>query len=213
MTLQNLLAFSAVAALAILSPGPAVLLTLRNGATQGARSVLWSALGNVSGVFCLSVAAMLGLGVILKSSVLLFGATKLAGAAYLLYVGIRHLFGHAIAVPTDASARERAAPMSRRALYREGFLIAATNPKAILFFTALFPQFVDATAPTAPQFLLLTGTFMTISYTAHLGYALIARRAQHVLARPLFATWLNRVVGAMFIFFATLLLTLQRRAL
>jgi threonine/homoserine/homoserine lactone efflux protein len=213
MTLQNLLAFSAVAALAIASPGPAVLLTLRNGATRGARSVLWSALGNISGVCCLSLAAILGLGVILKSSALLFSATKLAGAAYLLYVGVRHLLGHAAALPAATSAVTRAARVAPRDLYREGFLIAATNPKAILFFTALFPQFIDPAAPTAPQFLVLTATFMSISYASHLGYALLARRAQHVLARPAFATWLNRVVGAVFIFFATLLLTLQRRAL
>jgi threonine/homoserine/homoserine lactone efflux protein len=212
MNLQTILAFAAVATLAILSPGPAVLLSLRNGATLGARSVLWSALGNICGVCCLSIAAILGLGVILKSSALLFGAIKVAGAAYLFYVGVRHLLGHSVVVAgqMDQDADLVATPAHH--LYREGFLIAATNPKAVLFFTALFPQFIDAKAPVLPQFLILTGIFMAISYVSHLGYALIASRAKGALLRPFFATWLNRIIGAAFVFFGGLLLALRRHA-
>ncbi|HZP67372.1 MAG TPA: LysE family translocator [Rudaea sp.] len=211
MHLQTLLAFAAVAAMAILSPGPAVLLSLRNGATLGARSVAWSALGNISGVTCLSAAAMLGLGVVLKSSVLLFGIVKLAGAAYLFYVGWRHLRGQAVLVAETDPQRRAAAPRAA-ALYREGFLIAATNPKAVLFFTALFPQFVDATQPVMPQFLILTGVFVAISYIAHLGYATVAARAKGVLVGPFFAKWLNRIVGTAFMTFGALLLTLRRQS-
>jgi threonine/homoserine/homoserine lactone efflux protein len=212
MNLQTILAFAAVATLAILSPGPAVLLSLRNGATLGARSVVWSALGNISGVCCLSIAAMLGLGVVLKSSALLFGAIKIAGAAYLFYVGVRHLLGRTIVMATPADQEtDSVAPPAHR-LYREGFLIAATNPKAVLFFTALFPQFIDAKAPVLPQFLILTGIFMAISYVSHLGYAMIASRAKGALLKPFFATWLNRIIGAAFVFFAALLLALRRQA-
>ena len=212
MNLQTILAFAAVATLAILSPGPAVLLSLRNGATLGARSVLWSALGNICGVCCLSIAAMLGLGVILKSSALLFSAIKLAGAAYLFYVGVRHLLGHAVVVTTQNEQDADSVATPAHLLYREGFLIAATNPKAVLFFTALFPQFIDAKAPVLPQFLILTGIFMAISYVSHLGYAMIASRAKGALLRPFFATWLNRIIGAAFVFFGALLLVLRRQA-
>jgi threonine/homoserine/homoserine lactone efflux protein len=211
MNPQTLLAFAGVAALAILSPGPAVLLSLRNGATLGAHAVKWSALGNISGVCCLSIAAMLGLGVVLKSSVLVFGVLKLVGAAYLFYVGIRHLRGRAVLAPVDARAPHAKAPR-RRDLYREGFLIAATNPKAVLFFTALFPQFIDAQQALLPQFVLLTSVFMSISYAAHLGYALVAARARGALLRPFFATWLNRLIGAAFVAFGGLLLALRRQA-
>jgi threonine/homoserine/homoserine lactone efflux protein len=208
---QTILAFAAVATLAILSPGPAVLLSLRNGATLGARSVLWSAFGNISGVCCLSIAAMLGLGVILKSSVLLFSAVKIVGAAYLFYVGVRHLLGHAVIVPRLADQEAASAEPSRHSLYREGFLIAATNPKAVLFFTALFPQFIDAQTPVLPQFLILTTLFMAISYASHLGYAMIASRAQGMLLKPFFAKWLNRIIGAAFIGFGAILLALRRQ--
>lgn len=212
MTPQTLLAFSTVAALAILSPGPAVLLSLRNGATHGPRAVLWSALGNISGVCCLSIAAMLGLGVILTSSVILFGLIKLAGAAYLFYVGVRHLLGHAVTLPAESGSTTAEPVVRRRDLYREGFLIAATNPKAVLFFTALFPQFIDAHQAVLPQFLLLTGVFMAISYIAHLGYANMAARARGALLKPFLAKWLNRIVGAAFVAFGALLLAVRRQA-
>ena len=211
MHLQTLLAFATVAAVAILSPGPAVLLSLRNGATLGTRSVAWSALGNICGVICLSAAAMLGLGVVLKSSVLLFGLVKIAGAMYLFFIGLRHLRGHAVVVRAQKDPMTHSAPPPAGALYREGFLVAATNPKAVLFFTALFPQFVDATQPVLPQFLILTGIFVAISYVSHLGYATLAARAKGVLVGAFFSRWLNRIVGAAFMVFGALLLTLRRQ--
>ena len=156
--------------------------------------------------------AILGLGVVLKSSALLFSAIKIAGAAYLFYVGVRHLLGRAVVVParTDQGADSVATPAHH--LYSEGFLIAATNPKAVLFFTALFPQFIDAKAPVLPQFLILTGIFMAISYVSHLGYAMIASRAKGALLIPFFATWLNRTIGVAFVFFGAILLALRRQA-
>lgn len=211
MSPQTLLAFAIVAALAILSPGPAVLLSLRNGATHGTRAVMWSALGNISGVCCLSIAAILGLGVVLKSSVMVFGLLKIAGAAYLFYVGLRQLRASSVVKPAVAG-RDRPPRMRRRDLYREGFLVAATNPKAVLFFTALFPQFIEAHRPVFPQFLLLTLVFMAISYATHLFYATLASRAHGALLKPLLAKWLSRVTGVVFMAFAALLLTIRRPA-
>lgn len=212
MNTQTILTFAAVAGISIMTPGPSILLTLRNGATFGARSVVWSALGNICGVFCLSAAAILGLGVLLTSSALLFGVVKLIGALYLFYVGVRHLFGRAtVLAEGSGSGRSETAP-SRRMLYREAFLTAATNPKAVLFFTALFPQFVNAQAPLTPQFFILTGIFMTLSYMTHLSYALLASRARGVFSKPTFSKWMNRVVGGVFISFGTMLLTLRRQA-
>ena len=212
MNLQTILAFSAVAGVAIVSPGPATLLALRNSVTFGVRTVIWSSLGNVSGLFCLSAAAMLGLGVLLKSSELLFDAVKLAGALYLFYVGVKHLFGHtSVLASNDAESGASAAPLPYR-LYLEAFLTASTNPKPILFFTALFPQFIDAQAPLVPQFFVLTGIFMGLSFLSLLSYALLAVRARRLLVRPQFARWVNRGVGATFISFGLALLALRRQA-
>ncbi|WP_211474114.1 LysE family translocator [Collimonas humicola] len=212
MNTQTILTFTAMAALSILSPGPSILLSLRNGATYGPRSVMWSGLGNISGVFCLSTAAILGLGVLLKSSALVFGVVKLIGAGYLFYIGVRHLFGRGAVLAVEAEAGKEEVPPKRRQLYGEAFLTAATNPKAVLFFTALFPQFISAKTALLPQFLILMAIFMTISYSTHLSYAFIASRARGMLVKPLFAKWLSRFVGAAFIGFASLLLTLRRQA-
>ena len=210
MNIETLVAFSTVAGLAIASPGPAILLALRNGITSGLRAVVWSSLGNITGLFCLSAAAMLGLGLLLQSSAVLFGLIKILGALYLFYIGIRHLLGGSwlLDEKTAQAAQEKArAPYK---LYREGLFLAASNPKAILFFTALFPQFIDAREALLPQFLILTSLFMVLSFTALLTYAAIATRAKSALLRPGFATWFNRVAGAAFISFAALLLTLRR---
>ncbi|HYD80094.1 MAG TPA: LysE family translocator [Paucimonas sp.] len=211
MSIHTIFTFIVVAGLTIATPGPAILLSLRNGASYGVASVAWSALGNVCGVCCLSTAAMFGLGVVLKSSALLFGLLKLAGAGYLLYLGVRSLLGGSRSLAYSPEPEERAMP-SRRRLFAEAFLTAATNPKALLFFTALFPQFINPDAALAPQFLVLTGIFMALAYLTHLAYAIAASRARKMLRRPGFAKWLNRTVGATFIGFAALLLAARRQA-
>jgi threonine/homoserine/homoserine lactone efflux protein len=210
MNLHTALAFSSIAGLAIISPGPAILLALRNGVNFGLRSVLWSSLGNICGIFCLSAAAMLGLGLLLMSSALLFGMVKLLGALYLFYIGIRHVFGHATALGTaldDTGPQGTPRPWQ---LYREAVLVAATNPKAILFFTALFPQFISADQPLLGQFLLLTGIFMALSFCSLISYAFIASRARGVLREARYARWVNRLVGSVFIAFGALLLAMRR---
>ncbi|WP_394778282.1 LysE family translocator [Undibacterium sp.] len=212
MHTQTLAAYAAIAALSIVSPGPSILLSLRNGASFGARSVLWSAFGNISGVFCLSAAAILGLGVLLKSSAILFAVVKVLGALYLFYIGAKQLFSKTSAIAYESKTDMASVSPGPRKLYMEAFLTAVTNPKAVLFFTALFPQFVSSQDPLAPQFFTLTGIFMALSYTTHLSYALLASRARNLLLKPRFAKWMNRVVGSVFIGFGTLLLALRRPA-
>ena len=211
MQLHTLVAFAAVAAVAILSPGPATLLALRNSMAWGPRTAVWSTLGNVCGLFCLSAAAMLGLGVLLQSSAVLFGVVKLLGAGYLFYVGIRQLTGRGVTlVPAEGDAP--LAPPRRARLFGEALLTASTNPKPILFFTALFPQFLDAHAALLPQFLVLIGLFCGLSFVSLVTWALLASRARALLARPRFSLWLGRSVGAIFVAFGAALLTLRRQA-
>lgn len=184
------------------------MLAIRNGAAGGLRAVLPSTLGNVTGLFLLSAAAMLGLGVVLQSSAMLFTLLKLAGAAYLLYLGLRHLLGRStIAPPADASAP---APRSAGRLYSEAALVATLNPKPILFFTALFPQFLNAAEPLLPQFFILTGIFTGMSLVSLLAYGTLAHRARRLLRQPRIVTWINRLVGAIFITFGLALLRLKR---
>jgi len=212
MNIETVLAFSAVAGLAILSPGPAILLALRNGVTFGMRAVIWSSMGDITALFCLSAATMLGLGLLLKSSALLFSIVKVLGALYLFYVGVRHLFGRASTLGAEASHPSNSKTHSPFLLYREAFFMAAINPKPILFFTALFPQFISAQESLLPQFFILTSIFMALSFFTLLAYAMVAARAKNVLQKPYFVKLINRIVGGVFISFGAALLALRRPA-
>jgi threonine/homoserine/homoserine lactone efflux protein len=154
---------------------------------------------------------MLGLGVLLESSAVLFGMVKVVGAMYLFYIGSRQLFGSSSAISGVVDEAMKLPRPKRRHLYREAFLTAVTNPKPIFFFTALFPQFINESAPLLTQFFVLTGIFVSISFASLLIYALLASRATVFLARPRFAKWVNRIFGGIFIAFGAALLTLRRQ--
>lgn len=212
MDSHSLLAFTLVAAIAIASPGPATLMAINNSLAHGQRSAVWSSLGNGSGLFCLSAAAMLGLGALLASSEVLFNAVKIIGAAYLFYLGVRQLLKKSQMLEAGADAgvaKQRPTPMK---LYKSAFLTAVTNPKATMFFTALFPQFIDQGAALLPQFLILTGIFVALSLVSLTLYAALASRAKGVLTRPSLSRWVSRVVGTTFIGFGAAILTMRRQS-
>ncbi|UVJ45650.1 LysE family translocator [Pseudomonas sp. LS1212] len=211
MDLHSILAFTLVAAIAIASPGPATLMAINNSLAYGPRYALWSSLGNACGLFCLSAAAMLGLGALLASSEWLFNAVKIMGAGYLFYLGAKQLFKKSPMLADDVRADRNESRPSRSKLYKSAFLTAATNPKATMFFTALFPQFIDQSAALLPQFLLLTSIFMALSLVSLSLYAALASRAKGMLTRPEFSLWVSRLVGSTFIFFGAAILTMRRQ--
>lgn len=212
MDLHSILAFTLVAAIAIASPGPATLMAINNSLAHGQRSAVWSSLGNASGLFCLSAAAMLGLGALLLSSEWLFNAVKILGAGYLFYLGVKQLLNKRPMLTADSGDGVQKARPTRLKLFKSAFLTAVTNPKATMFFTALFPQFIDQGAALLPQFFILTGIFMALSLSSLSLYAALASRAKGVLTRPALSRWVSRVVGATFIGFGTAILTLRRQA-
>lgn len=197
MALTPWLLFCALALVTAFSPGPAVLLAVTNSATLGMRKALLSSAGNAAGVFLVSATAMLGLGALLKTSAWLFGALKIVGAAYLIYLGIRqwrsrlNIFDQA-AMPTDVR------PQTPLRLFLQGLLVAATNPKSILFFTALLPQFMAPDAPVLRQFFALTLTFAACTVLSHFFYVALARGMSRWFAHEARARWFNRLAGTMF---------------
>jgi len=211
MDAHSILAYVLVAAIAIASPGPATLMAINNSLAYGPRSALWSSLGNACGLFCLSAAAMLGLGALLASSEWMFNVVKIAGAGYLFYLGAKQLFKKTPMLAADVPADQKVSKPSRLKLFKSAFLTAATNPKATMFFSALFPQFIDQSAALLPQFLLLTSIFMGLSLTSLSLYAALASRAKGVLKRPRFSLWVSRAVGSTFIFFGAAILTMRRQ--
>ncbi|MDX6523498.1 MAG: hypothetical protein QOI17_1011 [Gaiellales bacterium] len=149
----TLLAFAATALVLLLIPGPAVLYIVSQSVEHGRRAGLVATLGVHAGTMVHIAAAALGLSAILVSSSLAFGAVRLIGAAYLIYLGLRTLL--------DRSGGEGAAPAPREArlgrIFRQGVLVNVTNPKTALFFFAFLPQFVDPHGAAVPEQIVALG--------------------------------------------------------
>lgn len=199
-----------VAMVAIVSPGPAILLAINNSVMYDMKAVAFSTLGNVLGLFTLSAAAMLGLGVVLKTSAILFMAFKILGALYLVYIGIKQ-FRNLSNVFEKMSLNHQKSKSEYIAIFRKGYLVCVTNPKPIIFFTALFPLFIDAEASLVPQFFILTLTFMSLSYMTLMSYAFFAKSLKFWFTKGNRATWFNRISGLFFMGLGVALLGLERK--
>lgn len=197
MSLSTWCIFVAVAIAAILSPGPAVFLAISNSVNFGWRRVGYSCLGNVLGLLVISSLTMAGLGALLKTSAAAFMVLKLVGAGYLIFLGQRQW--RARASVFSQTEGQPAGARSNRGLFLQGLLVALTNPKAILFFTALFPQFLRSDLALAPQYTILTGTFITCSFTTLMCYGFLAHSARIWFADQRRSTWFNRVSGSVFL--------------
>lgn len=180
--------FFSIALVTTFSPGPAVLFAVSNALGMGARTAVFGSLGNVLGLSLLSLLAFVGLGVVLATSPLAFLTLKIAGAGYLVYLALQQW-----QQSRQIKNLQAGAPQKRRQIFRQGFVVAITNPKAILFFSALFPQFIQPDQAAWPQFSLLTATFILCSLISHGSYLLLAHKLQPYLQQPKPARWLNRI--------------------
>ena len=193
----NLVAFSFAALVLIAVPGPSVLFVIGRTLALGRRGGLLSVLGNAAGELLQIAAVALGVGALLAQSVFLFGVVKFAGAAYLIYLGIQAI-RHGGGGPTAAPEPR---PVSTFRILREGFIVGATNPKSIVFFVAVLPQFVDYSAGAIPlQLATLGALFLAIALVSDSGWALIAGTARRWFASsPRRIAALGATGGAMMI--------------
>ena len=169
-TLDTFLVFGAAAFVLIVIPGPAVLFIVSQSLAHGRRAGLASAGGTASGEFLHAVAAAVGLSAVVASSTAAFETIKLAGAAYLIVIGVRTLLTR-----HEDDPIEGARPLlSRRSSYLRGFRVGALNPKTALFFLAFLPQFVHPErGSVALQALLLGAVFCLIAWASDSTYALV----------------------------------------
>lgn len=214
MHFSNWLLFCGVALLVTFSPGPAVLLAISNAIAVGARRAMISSLGNGVGLFIISGVAMAGMGVVLATSATAFMLLKLAGALYLVYLGVKQWRSKTSIADSVASKTGKTGaivPHSGWKLFRQGLTVALTNPKAILFFSALFPQFMVPGEPVTLQFVVLTSSFVACAMLAHLFYACLARLLKSQLASPARARLFNRISGGAFVLLGLSLLRLRSK--
>ena len=178
---SNLLAFSLAAFVLIAIPGPSVLFVVGRSLALGRKGGLLSVLGNTLGELVQVAAVAVGLGVVLTQSVVLFTVIKFAGAAYLVYLGVRAIRQRGQGTTTAA---QPARGSSTGRVLREGTLVGATNPKSLMFFVAVLPQFVDYSAGAIPWQLATLGlVFLLIAVVSDSAWALAAGTARQWFAR------------------------------
>lgn len=190
---MTLLAFALVAFIGIATPGPTVLLALSNGSKFGIQRALIGMAGAILSDFVLIGAVALGLGALLAASEFWFSVVKWVGACYLAFLGLMLLRSRgtldSALQPADTNGTTLA-----RSIFLKSFLVAVTNPKGYLFFSAFLPQFINPLAPQIPQYAVLALVFAAIDFIVMFGYALLGKQAVRML-RKSGALWLDRVCG------------------
>ncbi|MFZ6849109.1 LysE family translocator [Undibacterium sp. RuRC25W] len=214
MDMSTWLIFLMVSLATTYTPGPGVLLAISNSVSLGTGRAMISSAGNVLGIFVVASTATAGLGLILQTSAYAFLILKLLGAAYLIYLGIRQWNNktNLFALKNNEGDEVNKPPMTNRQLFLQGLLIATTNPKSILFFTALFPQFMSHTDFSVARFLLLTSTFSVCAVISHLSYIFLAGKAKKWFAEPRRAMMFNKTSGVTFVGLGMSLLALRANA-
>ena len=191
--MEDVLAFAGVVAVIVVLPGPDMALVLQNGLTRGRRAAVETALGINAGLLVWALAAAFGIAALLHSSALAFTVLKLAGAAFLVWLGLRAL-AQAWRGTTDGSAEHRPA-RRRTSPFRQGLLSNLLNPKIALVFTTLIPQFVDPDGPALAQTLLLATVFICMGLVWLTAYALLVAKVAAVLKRSAVRRVLHAVTG------------------
>jgi len=210
MTIQSWLMYLTLVFVATSTPGPAVLFIMTNATLHGWRKAVFAALGNIAGLFCLGITAVTGLGTILNTSEIIFNIIKYMGAAYLIYLGIKLL----VQKNTDLltiNNRLISRNISSGKLFFQALGVALSNPKAIVFLTALFPQFININQTLLPQFSMLIVTLMIFSFSFLMFYALLAHKAKVWLSKPNRIKAFNRTSGSLFVGIGVFLATSSNR--
>jgi len=194
MSLELWFAFVAATTVLLAVPGPTVVLVVSYSLGKGRASAWATVPGVILGDFTAMTVSLLGAGAVLAASATLFTVLKLAGAAYLVWLGIR-LWQ---ADPSLRISRADAATDGRR-MFWNAYVVTALNPKSIVFFVAFVPQFVDPAAPAVPQFVLLEVTFLALAAVNVAIWALLAGRLRACFDRPAALRTTNRIGGSLLV--------------
>ena len=210
MSTTVLILFIVTSFVAIATPGPTVLLALSNGARFGTRVARFGMLGAMLSDLILISAVSIGLGALLAASETAFQILKWIGVLYLLYLGIQLLRTQPQS-RHDLSQGLNPSVSQPHRIFLKCLLVALTNPKGYLFFSAILPQFVNPQTPQFPQYALLALAFTAIDGLVMLGYASSGARAVQLYRTPMAMVWINRLSGGAIVVLAGAL-ALYRRA-
>ncbi len=199
--LTQLAAFVGVSAVVICTPGPDTALTIRNTLVGGRRCGVTTALGVASGLATWSLAASAGVAAVLRASEPAFLALRLAGGAYLVFLGIQALRAAVVGRPELVAHATRGVRMSSRTAYRQGLISNLSNPKIAVFFTSLLPQLAPSGPASFAALMLLGGVFCLLTLAWLSAYAIAVAWARRLLNRPGVRRAMDGITGAVLIAF------------
>ena len=200
------LSFIGTVSILAFTPGPSVLLATANSMKYGSRKTVGTILGDLSANLCQIILASAGLATIVVSSGELFQAIKWLGVIYLIYIGIKKIVAKPKILQEQSSSDQR----GFWNLIGEGFLMSAANPKAVVFFAALFPLFISDEHPFLLQIGILAVSFLLIDGISLLIYSHFATRLRSYLANSKKVHLQNKIIGSLLIASGMLLATVSK---
>lgn len=201
MTFEAWLLFAIAILVASISPGPNVLIVIINAAKYGRFGAVWTIFGNLTCLFGVALLASFGVGAMIATAPTAYAIMKIAGGLYLAWLGfklIRSSFAAMGELKLD-QADTNNEQVSRTALFLEAVAVSASNPKSIIFLSAVFPQSLNTSAPIAPQFMTMFVTIIAIVSIIHGFYAYLSTSLRKRPLSVAFRKWLARLTGTTFI--------------
>jgi len=190
------------------TPGPGVFSSISSGLHHGFRLGLWNGVGMQGANLLLVAIVSLGLGALLLASETAFTAVKWGGVIYLIYLGIVTWRAPPKGFMEDADDHETTA----RGVFMRGFWVNATNPKGIIFFAAILPQFIDVARPQLTQYAILAATTFAVDLVVMMGYTALAAKVLAAMRNPKHLRVVNRTLGGAFIAAGVALASFRRAA-
>jgi len=190
------------------SPGPGVFSSISSGLHHGFRLGLWNGVGMQVANLLMVIVVSLGLGALLLASETAFTVVKWGGVAYLIYLGVMTWRASPKTFTEDKDDHETTA----WGVFMRGFWVNATNPKGIIFFAAILPQFIDTTRPQLQQYAIFAGTTFAVDLAVMMGYTALAARVFAAMRNPKHLRVVNRTLGGAFIAAGIALASFRRAA-
>ncbi len=198
MSLNFVLLYATTVFIASIIPGPSMLLALTHGMQFGARRSIASAMGNLSVTILQALISIAGLGTILIASEMTFQIIKFVGAAYLVYIGISISLSPTISFISNGESQiQRRVSLGK--MFSQAALVTAGNPKAIVFFTAIFPQFIDPSVGYIKQSFMLIGVNSIIAFSCFMLYAISGQKIVDLYSKASIGKYINKIIGGSFI--------------
>ncbi|MFZ6678029.1 LysE family translocator [Undibacterium sp. Tian12W] len=194
MNLESWALFTATEAALSLSPGPAVMMVVAYGIARGWRTSLFVTLGILTGNAIYFAISATGIGSLILASPKVFMAIKYLGAAYLVYLGLSAIFGKPS--PLTISKLDGVA-LSGRKIFSSALMLQLMNPKTLLMFVAILPQFIDPREPVGVQMLILAACSIIPEFFILLGYGMLASKASHWATQERYAVITERIAGTL----------------